>query len=133
MLTKNVNILFSVILLLTVFSGCSSYMHGYTKRKSFDRYLLVDAENENFGFQRITYVRGFRSPIDGFVEKHGLPDFIYEFEQNGREGIKMYYTDRNTAYIFVENSRNPNSIYLSEHRKLSDYEQSTYAELLRTQ
>jgi hypothetical protein len=120
-------------MVLITLLGCSSWMHGYTKSKSFNRYLLVDIEAENLGYKRMEYIQGFREPIEKFVQKNGLPDFIYEFEtKDEREGIRMYYVKQNRAYIFVEENWRPSSIFLSEKRRLTPYEKATYRELRKS-
>ena len=127
---------FNIVVLLFIFcllSSCAGYMHGYTKDRAFGRYLLVDEQAENFGYKRMQYIQGYRPSIEGFVNKHGLPDFIYEFEtENDREGIRLYYVNEDIVYVFVEYSWRPSSAFLSEHRELTDYENATYIELKKT-
>ena len=113
-----------------LFSGCSSYMHGYTSQRAMGKYLLVDKTTESFGYKRITYIEGFRPPMLGFIENKGLPDFIYEFKnEQGREGVNLYYVGRNVAYVFVTRDWRPDSMYLKEERALTDYEKATYRHL----
>lgn len=132
MKNKYLQILFAIFISMSIF-GCAGYMHGYTKSKSFNKYLLVDRKSENFGYKRMQYIQDFRPPLKGFVKKHGIPDFIYEFKtENGREGIKMFYVNKDIAYVFIEDNWRPSSIFLSEHRKLTDYEKLTYKELIKS-
>jgi hypothetical protein len=121
----------ALILILTG-TGCSSFMHGYTKRQALDRYLLVDQAADSLGARRIRYIQGFRPPMRGFVESHGLPDFIYEFRENRREGVTLYYVRRDVAYVFIERDWRPDSIFLRDERALTDYEKMTFVELKRT-
>ena len=123
----------SIIFLISLFfliQGCASYMHGYTKRSAMNRYLLVDEAAENFGFKRMEYNLGYNRSLKGFVENHGLPDFIYEYEnEEGRESIKMFYVEKDIVYIFESQSWLANSLYLKEFRPLTKYEKDTYEEL----
>jgi hypothetical protein len=119
------------LILVLAGTGCSSFMHGYTKRQALDRYLLVDQAADNLGARRLRYIQGFRPPMRGFVENHGLPDFIYEFKEKGREGVTLFYVRRDVAYVFVEHDWRPDSIYLRDERALTDYEKMTFEELRR--
>ncbi len=105
-------------------------MYGYTKREAFERYLLVDKETNSFSYRRLKYNQAHYDPLKGFVEKHGLPDFIYEFKNEiGRDGIKMFYMAKDVVYVFVKGSWSPGSMYLYEHRPLTEHEKLTYKEL----
>jgi hypothetical protein len=116
--------------LVCLLGGCSAAMHGYTQRQALDRYLLVDKTTESFGYKRVTYIQGFRPPMKGFIENKGLPDFIYEFKNNeGREGVNLYYVEKNKVYIFVTRDWRPDSIYLKDDRGLNEYELATYKHL----
>lgn len=116
--------------LVCLLGGCSAAMHGYTQRNALDRYLLVDKATESFGYKRVTYIQGFRPPMKGFIENKGLPDFIYEFKNDeGREGVNLYYVGKNKVYIFVERDWRPDSMYLKDDRGLDEYELVKYRQL----
>jgi hypothetical protein len=107
-------------------------MHGYTQRKSEDRYLLVNKEKENFGYKRMTYNLGYNSSLQGFVDQNGYPDFIYEYQNDkGRDSIRMYYFKKDIVYVYESNSWLADTLYLKEFRVLTDYEKATYKELLK--
>jgi len=124
----------TTILLLICLSflvqGCASAMYGYTQRKAMDRYLFVDKATENFGYKRMQYNLGHNSSLKGFIESHGLPDFIYEYENNkGRDSIKLFYLKKDIVYIYESQSWLANSLYLKEFRPLTQYEKDTYEQL----
>ncbi len=80
-------------------------MHGFTKARAQNQYLKVDEKNQNFGFKRILYIVGFRgSAIKTFLEEKGMPDYLYEFTEDGREGFIFYYLKTETAFVFKEHS-----------------------------
>jgi len=116
-----------------ILMGCSGYMYGYTERRAMHRYLMVNEVNENFGFKRMKYNMGYNSSLKGFVKEHGLPDFILEYKnEQRRNGIKMFYVKKDIVYAFEYRTWTPDSLYLKEHRPLTEYEKSTYEELIRT-
>ncbi len=117
-------------MIVFILMGCASYMHGYTKRTAMDRYLIVNEATESFGFKRMKYNMGYNRSLKGFIEKNGLPDFIFEYEnKKGREAIKMFYVEKDTVYIYESQSWTANSLYLKDYRKLNEYEKATYEEL----
>ena len=69
--------------------------------------------------------------MEGFIESTGLPDFIYEFTNKaGREGVNLYYVDKDLVYTFIEHDWKPDSLYLEQYRKLNDYEKTLRPQLL---
>ena len=76
------------------------------------------------------YNLGYNSSLKGFVEQNGYPDFIYEYQnEEGRDSIRMYYVNKDIVYIYESNSWMADSLFLKEHRPLTDYEKATYKEL----
>ena len=121
-----------VSMALFILTGCSSYMLGYTEMRAMDRYLSVNKSTESFGFKRMKYNMGYNSSLKGFIEEHGLPDFIFEYKnKKGRNGIKMFYVKKDIAYVFESQSWMSNSLDLKEHRPLTEYEKLTYEELIK--
>lgn len=118
------------VLLMT---GCSSFMHGYTQRKANHRYLLVDEENDSFGYQRMTYNLGYNRSLKPFVKEHGMPDFIFEYPVKGaKSGICMYYLEEDKVYIYESSSMwVADSLFLKEVRNLTEEEKERYRFLLR--
>jgi hypothetical protein len=117
----NIKILVALILVLSL-SGCASYMYGYTELDAVGKYLHVDAEDQNFGYKRFKYTKAYYSTIYYFTEEKGIPSCILMERENGRRIIILYYTDENTAYEFKEGSWTPDSLYLSDTRKISHFE-----------
>ena len=127
---KTNKVIILLLLMVFVMQGCAAYMHGYTKREAMERYLLVDKESQNFGYKRMEYNLGYNRSLQGFVEKHGLPDFIYEYKnEKERESIKMFYVEKDIVYIYESQSWMADSLFLKEHRPLTDYEKATFKEL----
>ena len=69
-----------LLLTVTILGGCAGFKYGYTKNRAIDSYLLVDEATESFGFKRMKLNQGYNSSLKGFIKEHGLPDFIYEYE-----------------------------------------------------
>src|SRR6266571_2018795 len=64
--------------------GCAAwragFMEGYTSWKAQNNYFLVGTNSINFGYRQMKYLQGYHPTIGGFVEGHGLPDFIYAYK-----------------------------------------------------
>ena len=121
-----------LLLTVTILGGCAGFKYGYTKNRAIDSYLLVDEATESFGFKRMKLNQGYNSSLKGFIKEHGLPDFIYEYEnEKGRDSIKMFYVQNDIAYVYESQSWVSNSLALKEYRPLTYYEKLTYEELLK--
>ena len=121
-----------IVLTCICLFGCSSFMKGYTQDKARDKYLLVDEKNVSFGYKRIKYLQGYYKYVKSFVQRHGLPDFIYELKnKDDHDEIRMFYVEENTAYIFQQEKWNPETMQLLQKRDLTDYEKATFKELIK--
>ena len=81
--------LFALLLLTLILGGgCSAYMYGYSDREARNRYLLAGEEAGGFGNRRIAYLEGYFPSIKAFVNQHGLPELIY---QTDNEPKRMSY------------------------------------------
>jgi hypothetical protein len=130
---KKRSIIISMVLVVLILTtGCSGYMHGYTKSRARDQYLKVDEKTENFGFKRLQYIIGFRKDaIRNFIEEKGLPDYIYEYKKDDEEGHKregfiFYYLNEGKAYDFMEKSWKPDSARMIEIREFTKFEKSRF-------
>ncbi len=66
-------------------------MHGYTKSAAQNQYMQVSEERQSFGFKRVCYIQGFRGEaVTDFIVEKGLPDYLYEYEKNGRVCILIF-------------------------------------------
>lgn len=120
------------IFLLLFCISCSAWRYGYSYDLAQNSYLVVDSKNENFGYKRLSYMSGFRSSLGAFVSSHGDPEMIYEFkDQNGRDGVRLYYINVGKVYEFIEANWRPNSIYLREDREITEQDKAIYAGALK--
>lgn len=125
--------LFALLLLLTLIlgCGCSATMYGYSDRDARNRYLLVGEEAGGFGNRRIAYIEGNFPSIKAFINQHGLPELIYEIDNEQKKNeIRLIYIGQDTTYIFIQDTWRPSSLSFSSIRKVSDYEKATYKQLL---
>ena len=113
--------------------GCAWLDYQDTKLHSGSRYLEVNAEAQNFGYQRLMINCRYREPVNTFIQKHGFPDFIYEYNKAAREGIRLFYLDQNKVADFLEQGLSPNSATLIDHRPLDSYEKAEINELRNRQ
>ncbi len=124
-----------LILLLAIvltMSSCASYMYGYTQREAENRFLLVGDAADNFGRQRLGYLMGYSTPIEGFIESHGYPEMTFETTVEKRAAIALYYVQQDEVYVFIEQNWSPDSRYLLEHRRMRDDERAAYEQLSGT-
>lgn len=118
-----------VLTLLLGPAGCTWLDYQETKLHSTSLYHPVDAEAGNFGYQRLMINRRYREPVDAFVQAHGNPDWIFEYNQATREGIRLYYLEEDRVYDFLERGASPNSATLLEERPLTSFEKARIKEL----
>lgn len=90
----------------------------------------VDEDTQSFGFMRLNYNLAYNRSLKGFIGEHGLPDIIYEYKnEKVRNGIKIFYMERDLVYDYESQSWLADSLYLKEHGQLTEYEKITYEEL----
>lgn len=129
---KPITLTFLFLVVSITFSGCSSYMHGYTKSEAKNQYMKIDVKKENFGFQRINYIIKFRGDaVADFIDEKGYPDFLYEYEKldskgDEREGFIFYYFEEDKAYDFMEENWQPTSARIVEIREFSKFEKDRF-------
>ena len=122
-----------VVAALLLPTGCAWLDFQETKLYSGSRYLPVDAEAKNFGYQRLMINCRLREQVDDFVQSHGYPDFIFEYNKATRNGIRLYYLEENQVYEFLERGASPNSAALLEQRALTSFEKAEIKELQERQ
>ena len=121
------------VVALCVPGGCAWLDYQETKLHSGSRYLAVDAEARNFGYERLLINCRLREHVDEFVRSHGYPEFIYEYNKAAQNGIRLYYLKEDQVYDFLERGANPNSATLLEQRALTSYEKAEIKELQERQ
>jgi hypothetical protein len=117
------------LMLLVMPNGCAWLDYQETKLHSGSIYLPVDAEAQNFGYQRLMINCRYREPVNTFIQTHGYPEFIYEYNKAAREGIRLFYLKENKVADFLEQGLSPNSATLIDHRALDSYEKAEIKEL----
>jgi hypothetical protein len=117
-------------------SSCKAFKHGYTWREAKNSYNLVTRDKNNFGYKRIDYNKAFHnhSALSNFLDcncnERGLPNFIYEYQtENKCRGIKLFYVQRDSVFIFEEPQKGHLQSVLKEASKMDDYERQTYERL----
>ena len=109
--------------------GCAWLDYQETKLHSGSLYLPVDAEAQNFGYQRLMINCRYREPVDTFIKSHGYPEFIYEYNKAAREGIRLFYLKENRVYDFLEHGLDPDSATLVDQRPPTSFEKAYLKEL----
>jgi len=118
---------------LILISGCAWLDYQETKLRSGSLYLAVDPETHNFGYERLMINRRLWDALNAFIETHGFPDFIYEYNKATQNGIRLYYLDKNQVDDFLERGSSPNSAELVEQRELTSFEKAEIKELQERQ
>ena len=121
------------VVVLFLPGGCAWLDYQDTKLHSGSIYLPVDAEARNFGYQRLMINCRYREPVNTFIQTHGYPDLIYEYNKGAREGIRLFYLKENKVADFLEQGLSPNSATLINHRPLDSYEKAEINELVSRQ
>ena len=115
------------LLVILVTAGCSGFMHGYTSSDAEGKYLKVNPDSKNFGYQRLQYIIGFRGKtLENFIDEKGYPDYTYEYKEDGKDRIILYYLAQEKAFVFLEQNWRPSSIKVVEIRKFTDFEKSRF-------
>ncbi len=69
-------------------------------------------------------------PLNYILKLKGSPDFIFEYTTaNKGDGIKLFYTAQDSAFIFEQPKKNILCSGLIERRKMTGYETATFYEL----
>jgi len=122
-----------VVAVLVLTTGCAWLDYQDTRLHSGARYLPVDVETHNFGYQRLMINCRLREQVNDFVQSHGYPDYIFEYNKADQNGIRLYYLKENQVYDFLERGANPNSAALLEQRALTSFEKAEIKELRERQ
>jgi hypothetical protein len=116
--------------------SCKSFQHGYTWSKAENSYNLVTGDKKNFGDKRLEYNKAFHrnSALSNFLNcdcnGRKLPDFIYEYQTRAKcRGIKLFYVQQDSAFVFEEPGRGNLRSVLKEAGKMDEYERQTYERL----
>jgi hypothetical protein len=116
--------------------GCKAFKHGYTWRKAENSYNLMTGDKDNFGDKRLDYNKAFHRNaalsnfLDCICNDRGLPNFIYEYQtQTKCRGVKLYYIQRDSVFVFEEPKKGKLQSVLKEARRMDDYERETYERL----
>lgn len=94
----------AAIALFTAMAGTScvhvgdSWIPGTSASASNNQIMLVRAEPESFGYQRLTGQIRSHPDLGIFVEQRGLPDFLAETHNKDRHYFILYYLKERAAY-----------------------------------
>ncbi|MDJ0884204.1 MAG: hypothetical protein QNJ48_08575 [Desulfobacterales bacterium] len=121
------------VALITALAACN--LKDYTEYNSTLIYsntfhLPVDPIGKNLGYERLMVNCRLREPLNLFVQEHGLPDFIQEYNNAALKGIRLYYLEENLVYDFLESSEYDfDSTHLVEKRPLDGFEKAYIKEI----
>ena len=130
-----IRLFFYLAFLSMITTGCNSFMHGYTQRKSFNYYQLINNNQKSLGNKRLKYnlAHHRKTELACFLSTHPKPDFILEFEdEQKREAIRLYYVATDSVFIFRECKPNrPLCVTLQEARTITNNEKLVYETLTK--
>lgn len=97
------------ICLLSLLSGCASYMHGYTTNRYMGHWLKVSKDDSNSlpGNVRLQIEREYDSSLDIIVASKGIPDYIHVID---RKSLELVYLDDNRIYHYERPGFTTNSV-----------------------
>ena len=119
-----------VVVGLLLLEGCTWLAYQETKLHSGSRYLQVDAETQNFGYQRLMINCQYREQVNTFIQNHGYPEFIFEYNQREMEGIRLFYLKQDRVYDFLERGMSGYSATLIDQRPRTSWERAELEEKL---
>ncbi len=124
------------ILLLLFAVSCKPFSYGYSHNKANNQYNLITGNKKNLGDKRIKYTKSLykKSELGNFLNcacnERGLPDFIYEYEKSDKcRGIKLFYLQQDSVFVFEEPKKNRFSSVLQASRKMTDNEKLIFKQL----
>ena len=118
--------IFTCLLCFGCLQGCSTFSYQRSQAKALDKYLIVTGEASNLANHRVQVLRKNSASMNGFIKSHGLPDMTYEYRSNNRNGIMLFYVTEDVVFSFLEDTPDPDSRYLVEHRSIKDNELGVY-------
>lgn len=131
--------LFKFLLLLCMaiqLVSCKSFMHGYTNEKAENSYHLVTGDKKAFGDKRIAYAQKLYkdcelgNQLNCKCTDRGLPDFFYEYQKTDKaRGIKLFYVQRDSVFVFEEPGKNKLCFTFKEARNMTERERYVHKQL----
>ena len=119
------------LLLLLTLTSCTGFRFGWGLNQSKYRDHLVKEESQNYGYKRISLFRITFHPSRGSSVNMGCQIIsMSAITQKGEYELRIYYVGSNTAYIFIQDTWNPASLYLSESREMTWREKLDHAEMV---
>lgn len=116
--------------------SCKAFMHGYTNEKSENTYHLVTGDKKAFGDKRIAYAQKLYKDcelgrhLNCVCTDRGLPDFFYEYQKADKcRGMKLFYVQRDSVFVFEEPQKNKLCSALKEARRMTEQERYVHKQL----
>jgi hypothetical protein len=129
----------NILLLLFVvlqFVSCKAFKYGYTSDKAENTYHLVTGDKKMLADKRIDYIQNLykKSELGNHLNckcnDRGLPDFFYEYKKQDKcRGIKLFYVQRDSVFIFEEPKKNKLFAVLKEARPMTEKERYVHKQL----
>ena len=92
----------AALALSVMLCACSTYEHsmlpGSATSLAQDRIMMVRKSPPTFGYQRLLDHCRTYPDFDVFVRREGVPDFLAETRNDGRQYMILYYLPRRQAY-----------------------------------
>lgn len=83
-------------------AGCATFeesgLPGSAASMAHNQLMHVSRERQSFGYYRVTTLSAFYPDLDYFVRKQGMPDFLAETSNDGRNYYILYYVGRRHAF-----------------------------------
>jgi hypothetical protein len=130
-----IRLLFLAAPFCLLLTSCGSFMHGYTQKKSFNYYQLINNNPKSLANKRLQYNLHYhrKTELACFLNTRPKPDFILEYEDNEKkDAIHLYYLQTDSVFIFKEcNPKKPLCVTLQEARTITSREKLVYETLAK--
>lgn len=88
--------------LCLMYSSCANFeesgLPGSASSMARNQMMLVRKEPATFGYYRLTSLQRVYPDLTFFMEKKGLPDFLAETSNRGRNYFILYYLKQRQAF-----------------------------------
>jgi hypothetical protein len=106
--------------------SCSTFeesgLPGSAASMARNQIMWVRKEPPTFGHYRLTSLERIYPDLAYFVARRGMPDFLAEFDNRGRNYFILYYMKSRHAYAFRPRLGHRNSIEVSGPNAITDKE-----------
>ncbi|MES2996148.1 MAG: hypothetical protein V4733_04985 [Verrucomicrobiota bacterium] len=120
-------------LVAVILASCATFeesgLPGSAAWMARDKIMVVQAQPPNFGFRRLAVHVSNTPDLQYFVDLRGLPDFLAEAKNRGRQYLILYYLGRREAFACRGEGTHGEGVEFSGPYPITDREARTLKRL----